>query len=443
MIAFDGLVLTAFVPVAVMIFLGLGCLWKYRHAGRNDVLWFVTTVFLLMVLWRIPVVIDRRYMLAVIVPGTLLAVLFLKTLFRKFTPVGRWLCGVLLLATTIAGTAKAMRFQESKPYLIEIPDLIHEDIQRNHWENAYVLILGNGGGYFDFDESITIKQQKGNFKFQLESSNENETFFESVDSLKLDYLLLRYPVIYILVVSYEPGDVFSEHWEKRYGQQLKLCYEFIRPKDRRRNQVFRMVSPYKSAYLTSAGRREVYRQGNLLPNPDFSRYQELDVDDPVLQVWTERGVQLGQKDGRILTPAKWKLVLGAWKKALGPIGMEYTGQRKLRLYSLCDNYVALRQVAQPFAGGKVYQLGGWAVPAQDLTLYFQLLQIREGKAPAQVYTLPLHVSHDRHEFTAVLDLSRSEGEYVLQLSFANGDIELENIYLVEQVTFNDIAGNEK
>ena len=129
MITFDGLLLTTFLPVAIIMLLGLCCLKKSISRPSRYILFFLAAIFFFMITWRIALVTDRRYVLPIIVPGIPLAILFLKTLSDKWSYKGKWLCGILLLIIAISGSAKAMRFQEAKPYLTDIPALIHKEIQ--------------------------------------------------------------------------------------------------------------------------------------------------------------------------------------------------------------------------------------------------------------------------------------------------------------------------
>ncbi len=439
MITISGYFLTAFVPIAVMSFLGFCCLWQYRHSEWNYRIFFLAAVFLFMISWRMPVVASHRYVLPVIVVGVLFAALFLKTLSGRIAPVGRWLCGILLLGTAIAGTAKAMRFQESKPYLTDMPAMIHQEIRQHQWNHALVLALGNLGGDFKFSDSVTLqyilKQQK------FSSSECQEAFFESINCCEPECLLLRYPVLYILISSTEPGEDFSEKWQTRYGRAPEFCYEFVRPKDRMRYQMFRVVSPYYSARLTGEQRLGKLRQFNLLPNPDFSQMQNLSGESTEMRELTSRGMRRRKNSGPIHVPVGWNFDLESWRKDVWPAGLEYTDQRKLRLFG--RGRVALLQTSKPFGGGEVYQLGGSLTVRKTSVFHVQTVQMQNGEMISQSKVFAKTMRPGVYEFAGLVDLSGWPGEWFVRFGLQYGDIELESIYLVEQSVFNDTTQGKK
>ncbi|MDD3022156.1 MAG: hypothetical protein PHX61_14435 [Alphaproteobacteria bacterium] len=431
MIVLKGFFGTQFLPVAIAVLLGIYCLWRERHSRQNRPLLFIAAIFGVMIIWRLPVVISPRYVLPVIVPGLLLAVLFMENLAHWNRPVGKYLCGLLLVGIAVSGTIKALRFQESKPYLTEIPKMLQQEMKANKWNHALALILGNFGGYIALPEGMAEKKISGIPRFTGNSNQED--FFQQIDFLNPDYLLLRYPVLYLFVSSQVPGEIFAEHWKARYGQTAQQCCEFIRSKDQRRYQVFRVDSPYPSGYLDEAQRLSIYKRFNLLPNPDFSEREELSTNSLLFQEISDRGATLGSINGHVYIPVAWQLEDSLWGKCLGdPEGLEYTKRQKLRIFS--NGPVAIRQASQPFTGGKIYQLGGWAVARKKSSLYIRIIQMSNKKPQKETVLFEEVMQPGRHEFSGLVDMSDWPGEWIVRLCIS-GDLELENLYLVDPSIF--------
>lgn len=432
MTAIDGFILTMFPPVAIMTMLGsFFVFWKYPHEKQQSLPYFLVWVFLIMLCWRIPIVIDRRYMLPVIVPGILLAALFLRTLFHKWHYIGKWLCGVLLTAMAIAGTAKAMRFQEPKPYLVEIPTVVNEELQDYKWEQTYVMILGNIGGYLPFSDSVTSRQILVSSDFS--AKDDHNQIFEQIDLyFKPNNLLLQYPAIYILITSYLPSEDFIRIWHSKYGHTPVLCYEFIRPKNKERIQLFRIESSYSSANKTNKERLASYKNFNLLPNPDFSQKTKLPPDAPVFAKLASLGIDLGIPAGETSFPDDWKLYMPSIKKE-AQISFKYSERGNLSLSG--QDTIVFIQDAQPLAGGKIYQLNGRIILKQK-SYFFIDVQRKGGKwSIFRIYTM--NSQPGRYEFSGLIDLSDKPGLWNINWGITGGDIELESLYLVDQAVFEN------
>ena len=434
MITFDGFILSAFTPVAVMMLLGICSLRKCFNQQSQYCLYFLAVIFLFMMVWRIPFVIDRRYVLPVIVPGIPLAVLFLKTLSGKWRKTGKWLCGLLLLIIAVAGTAKAMRFQEPKPYLTDIPAIVNKEIQERHWPQVYVMVLSNVGGCLPFTDAVTSTPSSTPYDFSSEKDCEN--IFKQIDLYFNPYnLLLQYPAVYILISSELPYGDFVKIWQDKYGQTPELRYEFIRPKNQNEKiQLFRIDSPYKSAYKTRKEQLTLYQKFNLLPNPDFSQRQKLPAGSPVLKELTAWGINLGTPPAATFIPSGWELDITSIKENAN-VHMKYTEQNRLSLAGQ-DSTITLIQTDALLAGGKVYQLCGSIIIKE--TPYFMINVQRAFGSPRNLTRLcTINRSPGRYEFSCLVDLSNKEGVWRLDIGQAAGEIEIEYLYLVEQAVFDN------
>ncbi len=433
MITFDGFILTAFPPVAVMIILGICSLRKCFYPQSQYCLLFLAAIFLFMMAWRIPFVIDRRYVLPIIVPGIPFAILFLKTLSDKWPHTGKWLCGILLLIIAITGTAKAMRFQEPKPYLTDIPTIIHKEMQKQHWEQVGVMILSNIGGYLPFTDTVEVSQIPEPYDFSAEKDYKG-VFTQINTFFKPNSMLLQYPAVYILLSSDSNPEDFVKIWENRYGHTPELCYEFTRPKkNNEKIQLFRIKSPYKSAYKTNQQQLEIYKKFNLMPNPDFSQKQKLPTDSHIFNQLNSLGIDFGMPPETILIPNGWQLYMSQLEKNAN-IHMKYTGQNKLSL-AVKDNNIALIQTDAILDGGKVYQLKG-SITIKEKSYFMINIQ----------YAFPLRYRSrlctisrgpGRYEFSCLIDLSKKRGQWIIDIEQAAGEVEIEYLYLVEQAVFDN------
>lgn len=436
MTAFDGLLLTTFPPVAIMIILGICCPKKHFDRETRYVIWFLIAVFLFMIAWRIPFVTDRRYVLPVIVPSIPLAILFFKFLYDKWHQTGKWLCGVVLLIIAISGTAKAMRFQEPKPYLADIPAIIHEEIQSRQLQQVYVMILGNIGGYLQFSDAATVNQIMAYDDFSSKEIREH-MFFQVDCYFTPCNLLLEHPIMYIVIASNESADNFIKIWQDRYGYTPELCYEFTRPKDKEKIQMFHLESPYKSAYKTNNERMELYKKFNLLPNPDFSQKKKIPADAPVFKKLHLLNIKLGPPQDATFVPEGWDLYVPTLKKDAN-VHLEYTEEGKLSLSG--KNTITVIQVDSPLVGGNIYQLSGCITVKETTYFTINVRHNIEGKWKiSRVYTMGLGMSQKpgRYEFSSLIDLSNEEGIWRIDFGLNTGRVELESLFLVNQTVFNN------
>ena len=433
MTTFDGFILTAFPPVAVIIILGICCIKNSSCSSTRSALLFLIVMLLFMLAWRLPFVIDRRYVLPVIVPGIPIAVLFFKTLVDKWAHIGQWLCGILLLIIAVTGTAKAMRFQESKPYLKEIPAVVHKEMQEHNLEQACVVALSNIGGYLPFSDTVTYAQVPMPCVFSSEK-NDNSIFNPIDLHFKPKDLLLQYPVIYLLLSSTSPPDAFIKKWEAKYGQVPVLRYEFIRPKKRdERIQLFRINSPYKSAYKPYQEQLELYKKFNLLPNPDFSQKQKLPTDSPVVEQLTSMGIELTTLGEELFVPYGWQLYMPSLKPNVH-VYMQYTDQNKLSLTAR-DSIITLIQTNAILEGGKKYQLRG-CITIKD-SAYFMINIQHAFPLQYRSRLCTISMGPGRYEFSNLIDLSQRKGFRIIDIELAAGKVEFEYLYLVDQAVFNN------
>lgn len=431
MIAINGFLLTTFPPIAIMVLLGLYCLKK--RLLQNYILVFIAVIFLFMMIWRIPFVNGRRYVLPVVIPSIPIAVLFLKTLYHKRSFPGQWLCGIMLIIITVAGTAKAMRFQEPKPYLKAIPAIIHRETQTQNWQQVGVIILGNIGGYLQFTDNIISYPIMEQANFQVGINN--RLMFRQIDKyLTPDNLLLHFPALYIILSSNIASDEFIETWQAQYGHTPKLCYDFTQSENRQETiKLFRIESPYISAYKNSQKQSEIYEKFNLLNNPDFSQKQKLPVDSPILNKLTSLGIDLTESDEEIFIPNGWQLYMPSLKEN-AHVSMKYSDSGRLCLTAQ-NNTIALLQTNLPLNGGKIYQLHGCITIKRKAYFIIDVQRTAGGKWDMH-RVCTLEQPPGKHEFYGLIDLSNEDGIWNIDLGITNGEIELDYLYLVNQTVFN-------
>lgn len=431
MTALDGFLITAFPPVAVMIVLGGYCLCRYCNIKLNYVLFFILGFFLLVILWRLPLIKDRRYMLPVIIPGFLLAGLFLKTLLERYASIGKWCCGILLLIIAVSGTAKALRFQEEKPYLSEIPALISRDGKINQWDHVFVLIVGNVGGYSAFDNLVTVAQVQHSLSFRVPENR--ALIFNDIADIQLENLLLRYPALYIFTTTDNPAEEFITLWTKQFSTLPKpeLYYEFIRPKDQRRYQLFKICSPFSSAHFTETQRLDLLRKFNLLTNSDFSQKEPF-PDGYTLNGMGKSEIPLKDENDNNYTLAGWHLCITPWQN--NPIVTRIETTPRLNLAAQ-KTVVFLRQ-KNVCNGGDKYQVGGVVNVKQPTYFFVDAIKTKHNGYVSSTRVINLLLPPGKHEFSSIIDLLDWHGECDLQIGLYNGDIELENIYLVPESIFD-------
>lgn len=435
MIAINGFWNILFPPVAIGVMLGLFCLKRFRHASWFYPVLFVTVVFSITFLWRMLIIDSKRYALPLLVPGVLLAAVFLKFLYSQKRVPGRYLCGILMLAIIIAGVAKAMRFQEPKPYLRQIPLAIKNDMEeRGFAGRGSVIILGNVGGYLAFDRIIPVFSIDGGIKFSV--AEERERLLKSLDGMDLHTILLLQPVIYIIVATDVAGSIVAESFCRRYQLPFELCYEFKRDKDGSRRLAFRVLSPYASSLLPATVRDDIYKTANLLYNSDFQSYgirqsdERRQTDTPASQSDTAEELSI---------PAGWNIKQTSRTMNLTPGIIEYTASGDLRLQS--TQILALYQSQNNYPGTKQYQVFV-KVRATKVTYFFIDASQKSGTGFKQIQRVVSRtLAPGEHEIHGFLDLSSFPGDWVFEFGIVNGELEIETLSLVDEKVFRESAKN--
>ena len=340
-----------------------------------------------------------------------------------------------MLALVVAGIAKAMRFQEPKPYLKQIPLVIKSDMEKNGFlGRGGVIILGSVGGSFFFDRLIPVTLL--DYKLSFDSAQERERLLKSFDALNLPALLLRQPVMYIVTTSHDDGKVIAEWFSERYQLPFALCYEFKRPKDGTRTQAFRVVSPYASGKLPTAVRDSIYQTANLLYNPDFRIRGTRTLREPHRADAPDSGDDVSEA---LAIPAGWRVKPSSRTPKLSPDMIQYTANGTLRLQ--CAQVLSLYQSENDYPGGKRYQV--FARVRVPKTTYFFLDASRQsGAGFKQIQRVVSRtLAPGDHEIHALLDLSSWRGNWIFEFGIVNGELEVEKLSLVDEKVFRDRAEN--
>lgn len=435
MTAISGFWDILFPPVAIGVVLGLLCLKKFRQAEWFYPALFVTVVFAFAFLWRLLIIDSKRYALPLLVPGVLLAAVFFKFLHSQKRVPGRYLCGILMLAIIIAGIAKAMRFQEPKPYLREIPLTIKNDMETHGFAGqGSVIILGNVGGYLAFDGTIPVFPISGGMKFS--ATEERERLLKSLDGIDLHAILLQQPVTYIIVASDVEGSVVAESFSRRYQLPFELCYEFKRDKDGSRRQAFRVLSPYASSRLPVTVRNKIYKTANLLYNSDFQSHGIRQSDE---RCQTDTPVSQSDTAEKLSIPAGWNIRQTSRTMNLTPGMIECTASGRLRLQS--TQILALYQSKNNYPGAKRYQIFAKARVPKTTYFFIDARQKSEAGFKQIQRVVSRTLAPGDHEIHAFLDLSSFPGEWVFEFGIVNGELEIETLSLVDEKVFRDNAPN--
>lgn len=433
MTAISGFWDILFPPVAIGVVLGLFCLKKFRQAEWFYPALFVTVVFAFAFLWRLLIIDSKRYALPLLVPGVLLAAVFFKFLCSQRRIPGRYLCGILMLAIIIAGIAKAMRFQEPKPYLRQIPLTVKNDMETHGFAGrGSVIILGNVGGYLAFDRAIPVFSIDSGMKFRV--AEEREQLLKSLDGMNLHAILLLRPVIYIIVATDSEGNIVAESFGRRYQLPFELCYDFKRDKDGSRRQVFRVLSPYASSRLPVTVRDNIYKMANLLYNSDFQSHGSRQSDEmrPV-----DTSASQSDAAGELFVPDGWNIKRTSRTTNLTHDMIEYTASGSLRLQS--TQILALYQSENSYPGAKQYQIFA-RVRAPKATYFFIDASQKSGTGFKQIQrVISKTLAPGDHEIHGFLDLSSFPGEWIFEFGIVNGELEIETLSLVDEKVFRDSA----
>lgn len=430
MIAFEGFFNMMFFPASCFALAGCIVLFlnKKELINKNSAVLLVFIYFVFMFVWRMPVVISKRYTLPMVTPGTVLAVYFLKELWcfklKNIKIIGlKTLFCIFVISIAIVGVAKSMRFQESKPYLTKVYSIIKNDKKLNGLNTPVVVQMGNVGGEVLLDKKIPkIRISVINEYSDVES---HETLYEELELEEPKNLLLRHSAMYLVITSYEPAERFITEWNERYGQKLELCYEYIRERNKVRYQIFKIVSPYKIANLTSEQRLEQLANSSILPNANFTERYEIAEESENIATLRANGFDLPTP---IFVPKGYTFNMKSWLEVASPGGLEYTEDGLLQLRS--EDKIDLIST-ENIANNQKYYVGGKITAKKK-----SIIRIAVEKSSAinsscsEVEIVKLIVKKGEQEFSGLIDLDDFDGSAKLMFGLEYGDVIWESLYLL-------------
>ncbi|MBQ9395812.1 MAG: hypothetical protein IJU23_09915 [Proteobacteria bacterium] len=389
--AIEGLYTILFAPLLICTLAGLCVAWKNRREKYICEIIFAITIFIIMLAWRLPVVTHARYLLPLLVPGVLIATVFLKSLYKRNHPWRQLFVWILLVIISAVGIAKAMRPQDAKPYLYELPIVVSDETRNGKISEVCVIELGNIGGHVEFTNSTNFIKIYSERRFD----KAQKAFLQSLDALDIHSLLLKYPRIYIYTASQEKPEVISELFSQRYRLPFELSYQFKRPRNKGHVIMYRIRSPYACGYLTDTERMSIYNNYNLLPDPELKRTSHVG----------------NHKNLRNAAPIK-----------------DPVAHKPQLLY----------QSKRKFACKKQYQLLAQIRAHGDTYFYIDAKQWRQSKLSMLRRITSKSWQQGQHEFQEIFNLNEYEGEWILEMGIVGSAIEIEKLSLVDADQFGKI-----
>ena len=321
----NGFFLINFLPLGILVIVGFVFFFsgKFKIEKWRHPLLFIFLVLAAVSAWRIPIIYDRRYAMPALVPSIVISVfalMLLPEILKRFkVPYDKAITRTAIAILLIACVAKAMRVQESKDYLHDIPALIKQDCQKNNVKgNVGLLVFCDPGGNFKLENNvdvINISNRKLNDRFV----DEKYQFSLLQGSLSPDTLKMQYPHLYMFVI--EPDcNGFSKAYNEEYSDKPELIYEYTRAKDQTRYRLYRITSEYNSVWLNpDEFEAMLIRKNNLLINGDFKSKYRLLPESKIAKILKDRRIKF-QENGEVFIPDGWTVDVGhGWLADCGQI----------------------------------------------------------------------------------------------------------------------------
>ena len=325
----SGFFLVNFLPFGIIILTGVLLFFagNYKQEKWYYPLLFIVIVLVVISLWRIPVLIDRRYALPTIVPGIAISafvLMLLPGILKKIKiPYANAVTRIIIVALLAACAAKAMRVQENKDYLHDIPEAIILDCQKNNINGSVVLLVfGNTGGYLEPDNNVrTINVNNRHLNDRFADVEYQFTLLQ--DKLDPDALKIQYPRLYLLCVEQLSGN-FHISWEKKYADKPELIFEYInRKQDAYR--LYRVNSPYKfNGMATDESERMLANKNGLFKNGDLKKKYRISPESDDAKILQNRGIDLFSA-GEVYLPEGWTInPYHGWNANCSPVSIKFT-----------------------------------------------------------------------------------------------------------------------
>ncbi len=433
----NGFFLVNFIPFGIIILIGFILFFRgkyFREVWRSPLLFIFITLVTISA-WRIPIIISRRYAMPTLVPGIVICtyvVLILPDILKKLrVKHGRGIVRILVMVSLIACVAKAMRFQESKPYINKLPKVLRKDCLKNNIKNTVLLILGKPGGNLYFDKEIKVINVKNkylndhcaNIEFQLKQLD-NKINYE-----KYKY---QYPYLYLLCIEKKTSR-FCSVWEKKYHQKPQLLYEYIRNKDKVAHRLYRITSKYKSAWMKPGELEELFSRNNILRNGTFSKKIKVLPNYPEVKILKERGIDLIHVTNSYL-PMGWTINSNAgWQRECSPAQIRLMPSEednyKFQLKMSCNSTISLFSNTI-FKGRQKYwiMLKFHGKPNSLIRIF--LFKYSKNKLIKIECLTRINPNQQKQQQIIAFDLNHLDGYARMGLYLASGSVYIENIFVV-------------
>lgn len=428
-----GFFLVSFLPFGIMILAGV---WLFFRCNCKQEKWYYPLLFIISVLiaislWRIPVVIDRRYAMPILVPGIVIStfvLILLPGILDKFkVSSAKAITRIIIVGLLIACVAKAMRPQESKEYLHEIAEAIKQDCQKNNIKNNVVLLVfGNPGGHLELDNKIKLTN--------ITNKNPSDRLADAEYQINLlkgtlapELLKIQYPYLYLLCVEKTSGN-FKIEWGKTYHDELELLFEYINARNQTAYRMYRVKSPYKPAWYSEQELDKFLKENNILTNGDFSKKVKISSNAPSIKLLRKNGIDLTIKDDFYL-PEGWEINPSAgWMENCMPADIKI-GNRGHALEMRCAATISLFSNAK-IPGGQKYVIFVKGGSAQDAIVSVLVFKYIDNKYAGYTPVIVSELDDSSKFFMAGFDLTTFNGYARLALYLSSGFAWFDKVYIV-------------
>ena len=324
----SGFFLVNFLPAGLIVLAGVLLFFKgnYRRKKWYYPLLLIVIVLGVISLWRIPLLIDRRYAMPTMVPGIVIiafAFMILPGILNKFkVPYANAITKILIVVLLTVCAVKAMRVQENKDYLHDIPEAIKLDCQKNNINGRVVLLVfGNTGGYLEPDNNVrTINVDNRHLNDRFADVEYQFTQLETAD-LNPDGLKIQYSHLYLLCTE-QKEDSFCAAWKKKFTDTPELIFEYINRKQTA-YRLYRVKSPY-TGMATDESERMLANKNSLFKNGDLKKKYRISPENDAAKILRDRGINLFE-NGEVYLPEGWIInPYHSWTANCSPVSIKFT-----------------------------------------------------------------------------------------------------------------------
>lgn len=436
MIFISGFFLVNFIPFALMAIAGIVLFfWRGDKSAKYYYpLLLIIIALVLISIYRMPVSFVRRYAMPTLVPGIIISVFMLTILpdILKYYRV-RYVNVIIRISIVIllfSCVFKAMREQEQKPHLQEIPEVLNAEKLKYKYPQVPLLVFGNPGGRLSIDASIKVIDIPN--RHITDKFTDPEYQLEILNSvLNIETLKIQYPYFYLLVIEKNP-ETAARAWENKYDEKLDLIYEYIQSRNQIAYRLYKSVSEYESERIQQDKSASILAsEKNLLKNGDLSKKYQLSPANKNIEVLRNRGIDLF-RDEKIYLPEGWSINPShGWAPNCSPVSIKFNaGTNSLNVQS--KDIVSIYS-DDTFDSNKTYLISISAdSESQGYLRLFAYTYIASGKYLQTVSLKGIALSNQKIEYISLVKLKNCDN-FKLALLFS-GNVTIHNIKIVSRET---------